>query len=190
MKNILFFLISVFVINEFAFCQEVLFSSHFDSNKKQKFFFNTFKNDFESNDLGHWFGIRLGGQAKPKSSKVDNWNFFEQWSAFAMYEYRFDRTISLIAEYHLFNDRSVNFKRNLSAIEVGMKFRFKILNELKLATEGGIAIMRAPAFPFYYGGSIELITNEKISICLNAKTNIIPDFGYWLSAGINYKLFD
>jgi hypothetical protein len=155
MKKIIFVLISVFIINEFAFCQEGLFSRHFDSEEKPNLLFNTFINDFEHNDLGHWIGVRFGGQIKPKSSKVDNWNFFEQWTLFASYEFRFDRTFSVITEYHFFNDRNFNYKRNLSSIEVGLKFRFKILNELRLATEGGLAIMRVPAFPVYLGGSIE-----------------------------------
>ncbi len=190
MKNIIFILISVFIINELALCQTDLFLNYYDSYKKSDSSFNILKTDFKSDDLGHWIGIRFGGQVKPKNSKVDNWNFFEQWTFFALYEFRFDRTFSVITEYHLFNDRIGNYKRNLSAIEVGLKIRFNILKEIKLAAEGGLAIMRVPAFPLYYGASTEIIINEKISICLSAKTNILPDYGYWLSTGINYKIFD
>lgn len=190
MKNILFILISVFTINELTFGQEVLFPSNFGSNKKQSVFFNTLTDNLEQNDLGHWVGIRFGGQIKPKNSKVDNWYFFEQWTLFTSYEYRFDRKFSLIAEYHLFKDRDVNYKRTLSAIEIGLKFRFQVIIDLMLAPEAGLVIMRSPAIPFYYGLSMELKMNENTSLCINAKTNNIPDYGYWLSTGINYKIFE
>lgn len=187
MNKFIFILISVFMINEFAFCQEVLF---FDSNKKQKLLFNTFTDNLEDKELGHWIGIRFGTQTKP-DNLIDTWRFYEWWSLTSLYEYRFNRIFALFTEFNLFNKKY--YKNQIeSYLEPGVKLRFHLLNKLLLAADVGIAFggINPSGIDFPIGVSIELNISKFVIICMNAKTFIVPDYGYWLSAGINYKIFD
>lgn len=190
MKNLLFVLICVFIINELAFCQEALFSRRYDSDKKPNLLYNTFINDFEHNDLGHWFGVRFGTQTKPSDLK-DNWKFYEWWALTTLYEYRFNRTFSLFTELNLFNNKY--YKNQIEGyIEPGIKLRHHLLNQLRLTADVGIALGRInpSGIDLPIGLGLELDISKSFIISINAKTFIIPDYGYWLSAGINYKLFD
>lgn len=190
MKNILFVLISVFILNEIVFCQEALFTRNYDSNKKSNLFFNAFINDIESNDLGHWFGARYGTQTKPSDLK-DTWKFYEWWALTAFYEYRFNKTFSFFNEFNLFNKK---YSKNQieGYIEPGIKLRHHLINQLRLTANVGIALGRInpSGIDLPIGIGLELDISKSFIISINAKTFIIPDYGYWLSAGINYKLFD
>ncbi|GIK21432.1 MAG: hypothetical protein BroJett005_08460 [Ignavibacteriota bacterium] len=190
MKNIVFLLISVFIINELALCQTDLSLNDYDSEKKSDSSFNTLKTDFESNDLGHWIGIRFGTQTKPSNLK-DTWRFYEWWALTTLYEYRFNKTFSLFTEFNLFNKKY--YKNQTEAyLEPGVKLRLHLLNQLRLSTDVGIALGRInpSGIDFPIGIGIELDISEFVIICMNAKTFIVPDYGYWLSTGINYKIFD
>ncbi len=190
MKNILLVLISVFITNEFALCQENLFSRHYFSDKKSNLLFDAFKTDFESNDLGHWFGVRFGTQTKPRDLK-DNWKFYEWWAFTTLYEYRFNKTFSLFTELNLFNKKY--YKNQIEGyIEPGIKLRHHLLNQLSITADVGIALGRInpSGIDLPIGVGLELGISEIFALSINAKTFIIPDYGYWLSAGINYKLFD
>ncbi|WP_337866561.1 hypothetical protein [Ignavibacterium sp.] len=190
MKNIILVLISVFIIYELSLCQESSDLSHYDSVSKSDSAFNILKTDFESNDLGHWFGARYGTQTKPSDLK-DTWKFYEWWALTAFYEYRFNKTFSFFNEFNLFNKKY--FKNQIEGyIELGIKLRHHLINQLKFTTNVGIALGRINpgGIDFPIGIGLELDISKSFIISINAKTFIIPDYGYWLSAGINYKLFD
>jgi len=145
------------------------------------------KNPDVTDDEGHWFGLRFGTQTKPKYLKR-NWKYSEWWTFILMYEYRFDRTVSLLVEYHHFNEKfSLDIEK--FAVEIGLKMRFHILSNLRISAEGEIGLGDiAPSMILFYGGSIEFDINYKMSTYFNIKTTIISDHGYWLTIGVNYNL--
>lgn len=108
----------------------------------------------------------------------------------SLYEYRFNRIFALFTEFNLFNKKY--YKNQIeSYLEPGVKLRFHLLNKLLLAADIGIAFggINPSGINFPIGVSIELDIGKFVIICMNAKTFIVPDYGYWLSAVINYKIF-
>lgn len=145
-------------------------------------------------DEGHWFGIRLGWQTKPYNVYWD-WKLSDWWTLFAEYEYHLDKNWSLLADYHLFREKrcfECEAKNKSTIIGVGIKLGYQILYPIKLSAEGGIAFgpIHCGGFDFRYGSSIDITLNKDFRINFNLKTSIVPDYGYWITTGLKYKILN
>lgn len=185
MKKFFLILIVLHSIVPFSFGQE-------KSTKIETI--DTLQNTSIVSDEGHWFGIRLGWQTKPYNVYYD-WKLSDWWTLFAEYEYHLDKNWSLLADYHLFREkRCLECEAdNKSSIGASIKLGYHILDAIKLSGEAGIAFGRRIAYyglEIPYGGSLDITLNEDFTINFNLRSFVVPDYGYWITTGLKYKIFN
>jgi hypothetical protein len=176
MKIIIYF----FLLTTIAFTQEQADSS---SSIKIKYPSIT--------DEGWWIGMRIGLQTKGKI-EIFRGTIEERWVLFVNGEYRFKNPFSYVVEYQIFRQKH-QYQSTVSALNFGFKCRIYLSMYLKVSTEGGFTLGKLGGyFPgdFYYGGGYEFFLDKKCALYSNVRTFIIPDYGYFLSLGLNYKLGD
>jgi hypothetical protein len=122
-----------------------------------------------------------------------DWKLSDWWTLFAEYEYHLDKNWSLLADYHLFREkRCLECEaRNTFTLEVGIKLGYYIIDAIKLSGEAGFALGRISptALENPYGGSVDIALNKDFIINFNLRTFVVPDYGYWITTGLKYKIF-
>lgn len=139
-----------------------------------------------------WIGLRIGAQTKPhnvaSTYKIQNW-----WTIFISYEYQFDKTFSLLTEFQLFKrrkDDAYSVSTEISVLRIGFKAQTNIQKKIYPAVEAGIGLgkITLSGLDIYYGGCINFKISEAMAIVFDARTSIIPDYGFWITLGFIHRI--